>query len=208
MSVARIARSRHWVFDLDGTLTVAAHDFDAIRAELGLPAGRPILEALEDLPPAESAPLFLRLDAIELEIAREARPADGAAELLGSLRRAGADLGIATRNSRRNALETLDAAGLGGFFPVDAIVGRDEAPPKPRPDAIRHLLAAWSGDAGAAVMVGDFLFDLEAGRGAGTATVYVDPEGRFPFGHLADLRVRSLAEIAALARLDFADPLR
>ena len=43
---AQLTRRPCWIFDLDGTLTVAAHDFDAIRAELGLPQGRPILEAL------------------------------------------------------------------------------------------------------------------------------------------------------------------
>ena len=79
---------------------------------------------------------------------------------------------------------------------------------KPRPDVIHRLLEAWRGDAARTVMVGDFLFDLEAGRGAGAATVYVDPEGRFPFAHLADLSVRSLAELAASVRLDFAHPLR
>jgi len=206
--LARIARARHWVFDLDGTLTVAVHDFDAIRTELGLPAGRPILESLAELPPEESAPLAVRLDAIELEIAREARPAEGAADLLAELLRAGVDLGIATRNSLANAHETLRAAGLDGFFAPDSIVGRDEAPPKPRPDAIHRLLDGWRGATEAAVMVGDYLFDLEAGRGAGAATVYVDPSGRFPFGHLADLRVRSLAELAERVRLDFPDPLR
>ena len=35
----------HWLFDMDGTLTIAMHDFDAMRAELGLPVGVPILEA-------------------------------------------------------------------------------------------------------------------------------------------------------------------
>lgn len=208
MSLARVARARHWVFDLDGTLTVAVHDFDAIRAELGLPAGRPILEALAEMPPGEAAPLVVRLDAIELEIARRAEPAPGAADLLDRLRRAGADLGIVTRNSLPNAIETLRAAGLDGFFDAGLVLGRDEAPPKPRPDAIHRLLAGWRGEADAAVMVGDFLFDLEAGRAAGTATVYVDPEGRFPFGHLADVQVRSLGELAGAARLDFADPLR
>ena len=40
------------IFDLDGTLTVPALDFDAIRAEIGLPPG-PILESLERLSQAE-----------------------------------------------------------------------------------------------------------------------------------------------------------
>ncbi|HCR31850.1 MAG TPA: HAD family hydrolase, partial [Stenotrophomonas sp.] len=28
---------RHWVFDMDGTLTVAMHDFERIKRELGIP---------------------------------------------------------------------------------------------------------------------------------------------------------------------------
>ena len=28
---------RHWVFDMDGTLTVAVHDFPAIKRALGIP---------------------------------------------------------------------------------------------------------------------------------------------------------------------------
>ena len=32
-----LTRHLAWVFDLDGTLTVHQHDFDAIRAELGIP---------------------------------------------------------------------------------------------------------------------------------------------------------------------------
>ena len=37
---------RVWIFDLDGTLTLPAHDFDRIRAELGLRPVWPILEQL------------------------------------------------------------------------------------------------------------------------------------------------------------------
>ena len=37
---------KYWIFDLDGTLTVAVHDFTATRRELDLPPGKPILEEL------------------------------------------------------------------------------------------------------------------------------------------------------------------
>ncbi|RMH01984.1 MAG: HAD family hydrolase, partial [Planctomycetota bacterium] len=47
------------------------------------------------------------------------------------------------------------------------------------------------------VMVGDFRFDLEAGRAAGCLTVHVDPAGAFPWPELADLKVRGLAELLA-----------
>jgi len=193
-----LARRAHWIFDMDGTLTVAVHDFDAIRTELGMPAGRPILEELAKLPEREARALFLRLEAIELELARAARAAAGALELLGALHARGARLGILTRNSLANARETLRAAGLERYFDDAFIVGREAAAPKPDPAGIHHLLGAWRAAPQQAVMVGDYRYDLLAGRAAGTATVYVDTRGEFPFAEHADLAVRSLAELTAL----------
>jgi phosphoglycolate phosphatase-like HAD superfamily hydrolase len=47
-------------------------------------------------------------------------------------------------------------------------------------------------------MVGDYVFDLEAGRRAGSATVYLDPTGEFPWQDRADLPITTLAEITAM----------
>jgi HAD superfamily hydrolase (TIGR01509 family) len=189
---------RHWIFDMDGTLTVAVHDFDAIRAELGLEPRKPILEQLAELPESRARELFARLDALELELARQARAAEGASHLLESLADRGARLGIVTRNSHGNALETLRFAGLEGFFAPECVLGREAAAPKPDPQGIRHLLARWNAAPGSAVMVGDYRFDLIAGRAAGTATVYVDPDGAFPFAEHADVSVDSLVALARL----------
>ena len=41
---------RNWVFDMDGTLTVAVHDFAAIRVALDIPAEHDILTHLAALP--------------------------------------------------------------------------------------------------------------------------------------------------------------
>lgn len=191
---------RHWIFDLDGTLTVAVHDFEAIRRSLGLPAGEPILEAIAALPACERPGLYRRLDALELELARAARPQPGAHALLEALRARGARLGILTRNSHANALATLDAAGLGGFFEPARVLCRQSAAPKPDPDGVVRLLGAWGAAAHTGVMVGDYLFDLLAGRAAGVATVYLDPSGAFPFREHADRSVRSLAELLPAPR--------
>ena len=189
---------RHWIFDMDGTLTVAVHDFDAIRAELGLEPKKPILEQLALLPESQARKLFARLDALELELALQARAAEGAVHLLESLVTRGAALGILTRNTRLNALETLRVAGLARFFAADCVLGREAAAPKPDPQGIRRLLARWNAAPDSAVMVGDYRFDLLAGRAAGTATVYVDPDGAFPFAEHADVSVDSLAALARL----------
>ena len=192
------AARRHWIFDMDGTLTVAVHDFAGIKRQLGLPADRPILEVLAEMPPARSAPLHEQLVAIEADLARAARPAPGAAEVLGALRDRGCRLGVLTRNTRALAGITLRAAGLWGFFAPEVVLGRLDARPKPHPDGVHLILGTWGAEASDAVMVGDYVFDVEAGRAAGCATALLDPGGRFGHPASADAVVGSLAALLAL----------
>jgi HAD superfamily hydrolase (TIGR01509 family) len=193
-----LVKRKHWIFDMDGTLTVAVHDFDAIRDALGLPQGRPILEQLAEMPADDAEPLRLRLDEIERELAQRAQAQAGAHELLTALKENGVELGILTRNSHDNALETFRVCGLAGFFKSECVMGRESCEVKPSADGIRKLLAVWNASPDDTVMVGDFLFDLLAGREAGTATVYVDPNGRFQYADKADVCVRDLWELAEL----------
>ena len=58
-----------WIFDLDGTLTLAQHDFAAIRRELGIPAEEDILDFIAARPVAERQRLTRQLDAIEHDLA-------------------------------------------------------------------------------------------------------------------------------------------
>ena len=186
-----------WIFDLDGTLTVAQHDFPAIRRELGIPADEDILEHLGTLPIAERQRLNEQLDAIELRLAQEVAPAPGAAELIRELHRRELRLGILTRNLRQVAMASLDRIGVLDCFQSQDILGRDDAPAKPAPDGIHRLLTDWQLTETEAVMVGDFRFDLEAGRAAGCHTCLVHPENSWP--ELTDLHVPDCH--ALLARL-------
>jgi HAD superfamily hydrolase (TIGR01549 family) len=196
--MTELADKKYWVFDMDGTLTVAVHDFNAIRDELGLPQGRPILEQLAEMPEERAEPLRVRLDEIEKDLARKATSQSGAEELLLALEHRGARMGILTRNSHANALATLTACGLSRFFEPISVLGRESCQVKPSADGIRRLLAAWRAPADEAVMVGDYLFDMVAGREAGTATVYLDPSGVFEYKKHADVCVHDLLELAAV----------
>jgi HAD superfamily hydrolase (TIGR01509 family) len=169
---------RHWIFDLDGTLTVAAHDFDAMRRALDLPMGVGLLEALDALPPHEAAPRHAKLRAWEEQVASQTLPEPDARPLLEALAARGARLGIVTRNESDIAWATLDRAGFSEFFAPEHVLGRDRAAAKPDPDGIRRLLRAWGAPPDDAVMVGDYRYDLVAGRNAGVATVLVDRRGR------------------------------
>jgi HAD superfamily hydrolase (TIGR01509 family) len=187
-----------WIFDMDGTLTLSIHNFDEIKWILGLPIDQPILEALNQLPAAQAAELHKQLDALELDIAHRATAQVGAHELLTKLRSRGAQIGILTRNSKPNAQATLAACGLAEFFPSEFILSRHCCPPKPSPEGILQLLSGWNALPDRSVMVGDYVFDLEAGRRAGSATVYIDPTGEFPWQDRADLPITNLAEITAM----------
>ena len=195
MSYLSLMQKPYWVFDMDGTLTKAQHDFDAIRADLGLPEGLPILESLEKLPVEESTVLHRKLDEIELEIAHQSKPAEGAADLLEYLLKQNARIGLLTRNNETNIDVTLKAAGLRDFFQADDLLSRNCIRSKPAPDGINKLLSRWQGKSQDAVMVGDHLHDLLAGKNAQTFTVYVDQGGEFPFQDHADICIQSLSEL-------------
>ncbi|MEA5465652.1 HAD family hydrolase [Leptothoe sp. PORK10 BA2] len=190
-----LANRTCWVFDMDGTLTVSIHDFEAIRAALELPPDAPILESLRQLPPDIARVKHQQLRDIEMDFARRATAQPGAHELLELLISQGKQIAILTRNGKDIAHETLDACGLMDFFEPTLVLSRDCHAPKPEPDGILALLNTWQSAPTAAVMVGDYKFDLEAGQRAGTTTVYIDPAGEFIWSDYADYGVRSLKSI-------------
>ncbi|KZX50651.1 HAD family hydrolase [Stutzerimonas frequens] len=181
-----ITEVRHWVFDMDGTLTIAVHDFAAIRRALEIPEEDDILHHLAALPADEAAAKRAWLLEHERELAYAARPAEGARELLHALRERGCRLGVLTRNAHELALVTLQAVGMGDCFLAEDILGRDEAPPKPHPGGLLQLAERWGVAPEAMLMVGDYRFDLECARAAGARGVLVNvPHNEWP--ELADL---------------------
>jgi len=185
----------HWIFDLDGTLTVSAHDFDHIRRELGLAPETPILEALHAMPESQAAPLWESLNELEFYYAGKASVMLGASELLQKLHDGGRQLAILTRNTMPVVEQTLQTCKIDHFFPLDHILDRDSCIPKPSPDGIKRLLEFWQADVEDTVMVGDYLYDLEAGKGAGVATVHLDTRGNVDWSEFTDIRVEQLGEI-------------
>lgn len=192
-----LAAIRHWVFDMDGTLTVAVHDFVAIREALDIPAEDDILTHLAALPAEEAAAKHAWLLEHERDLAVASKAADGAVELVRELAARGCRLAILTRNARELAHVTLEAIGLADCFPVEHVLGRDEAAPKPDPDGLLQIAQAWGVAPAQMVMVGDYRFDLDCGRAAGTRTVLVNlPDNPWP--ELADWHAADCRALQAL----------
>ena len=188
---------KHWVFDMDGTLTVAVHDFAAIRRALDIPAQDDILTHLNGLPAHEAQAKHAWLLEHERELALASTPAPGAVELVHELAARGCRLGVLTRNARELAHITLEAIGLAPFFAPQDVLGRDNAAHKPDPDGLLQLARAWEVEPSQMVMVGDYRFDLDCGRAAGSKTVLVNvPENPWP--ELTDWHARDCFELRKL----------
>jgi HAD superfamily hydrolase (TIGR01509 family) len=190
----KLAAARYWVFDMDGTLTLAVHDFPAIKRALDIPEDEDILQHLAALPADEAAGKRAWLLEHERELAYAASPAPGARELLHALRDRGCRLGVLTRNAHELALVTLQAVGMGDCFASDDILGRDEAPPKPHPGGLLQLAQKWGIAPHELVMVGDYRFDLQCARAAGARGVLVNvPDNLWP--ELTDLHAHDCGEL-------------
>ncbi|WP_192980597.1 HAD family hydrolase [Pseudomonas sp. EggHat1] len=191
-----LREARHWVFDMDGTLTLAVHDFPAIKRTLGIPQEDDILHHLAALPAEEAAQKHAWLLEHERELAVASRPAPGAIELVRTLSERGCQLGILTRNAYELALLTLQAIGLDDCFATADVLGRDEAPPKPHPGGLLHLAERWSVRPRELVMVGDYRFDLECAQAAGARSVLVNmPDNPWP--ELTELHAQDCAQLLA-----------
>lgn len=194
-----IVSRKYWIFDLDGTLTLAVHDFKVIKETLGIPFDADILYYLDSLPSGESLRLHKELDRIEHDLSAQAVAASGAFELLSQLAHDDCKIGILTRNTHDVARMTLKYAGLDAFFTEPAfIIGRHDAAPKPDPEGAMQLAKHWNALPDDIVVAGDYVYDLLCGRNLGSATIHVDPTGQFRWNEYADVSVTSLRELAEI----------
>mmetsp|Transcript_11977 Transcript_11977/g.32234 ORF Transcript_11977/g.32234 Transcript_11977/m.32234 type:complete len:226 (+) Transcript_11977:321-998(+) len=166
------AALRGVVLDMDGTLTRdGAIDFRAMRAAAGVPDGSDILAHVAGLKGERRTAALSAIDAEERRGIARMELNDGCAHLLAALRAAGLKLAILTRNSDHAVTQFLDTFALRGVF--DHVVSRDTLEagrPKPAPDAVRYLCAAWALAPSQVMMVGDWVDDITAGVEAGALT--------------------------------------
>ena len=183
------------IFDLDGTLVDSRLDFDAMRHEMGLPAGVPILEGLANIPDGQVRDRMLEvLRTHELRGADESVLFEGVLEFLSHVNHVGISTAVLTRNSRETTERTLNRWGLS----FSQIVTREDAPPKPDPAGVRLIARRWGLPTHQIIVIGDYLFDLQADRRAGMRSVLFAPNETPTFANEADFILRDFREAVKL----------
>ena len=181
------------LFDMDGTLTEPRIDFARLKAELGI-GDQPILEAMARMPPARLPAAQAILDRHEDEAARLSTLNVGCRQLLSLLEAAGVATALITRNSLSSVRTVLAVHGL----PIDVLISRHCAPPKPSPEPLFEACRRLKVDPQSAWMVGDGEFDVQAGINAGCRTVWLSHRRS---RHFPETPWRTVADLPELARL-------
>lgn len=177
------------IFDLDGTLADSRLDFDLMRREMGLGPG-PLLETIATLPETRRNQCEAILHRHESEGAERATLLPGAREWIDWLDEQRIPRAIFTRNSRSMTHATLHRCRV----QFADVVAREDAPPKPDPTGILQLCKKWDVKPSETLVVGDYLYDIQAARGAGARAALVQGSRRFDFASQADFVWLDLCE--------------
>ena len=176
------------IFDLDNTLVDSSLDFARIKREIG--TDQPILEHRATVDEAEQRRIDEILDRHESASAETCALLEGARELLGFLEARGIRTALLTRNSRKAVRTVLTRHGLR----FDSVLSREDGPPKPSPEPVLRICDELNVCPRDCIMVGDYLFDIQAGQAAGTRTMLLDGPNRGRFEIAADYEVADLGE--------------
>ena len=208
MPIQKPFRIKAVLFDFDGTLTCpGALNFLVIKEALGCPLQDPVLEFIDGIfDPDKKSKAMAALDQFELEAAKKSEPNEGAEEIVSYLKSKGLFLGIISRNSHNSILRALENFNHICREHFDIIISRDDPiRPKPSGDGILSAASYLGVKPEEILVVGDFIFDIEAGNRAGAITVFLDTKN-VSKPVKSDFLITQLAELKDIARMGLVIP--
>lgn len=174
------------VFDIDGTLldttefiyqsfehTLKTHDLPSLtRDEIHSHMGHALPDMYVSIAPSHSnhADLVETHRSFQEQNLHLSTPFLHTLETLMALKEKGIKLSAVTNRSKRTSVSTLKNAGLDHLFEM-VVSAEDVTVAKPHPEGLLRVLKHMQVKPDEALMVGDTLADVEAGRAAGVKTV-------------------------------------
>ncbi len=176
MVIKQTPTIRGILFDFDGTLTQPGSlDFLTLKKALGCPTDVTVLEFIQNLSSQEEQEkAFHVLDHFESDASKASQSNPGAEELVRYVQSKNLPIGIISRNRLGSILRALENFKSVTASDFRVIVSRDDqVPVKPDPAGICLAARKMGVQVEEMLIVGDFFFDIEAGRRAGAVTVFL-----------------------------------
>ncbi|KPZ58243.1 MULTISPECIES: HAD family hydrolase [Pseudoalteromonas] len=183
------------IFDLDGTLVSSELDFSLIKAQIGCPCEKDLLDYIAQLPSP-----YMREEAMnivhqhELQDAQFATILPGVTEAVNALKAKNIPMAIVTRNFDKAAAIKLQNNPL----PIETVLTRSDAPAKPDPSALNAIATLWNISASNLLYVGDFLYDIQAAHNANMRACLYAPNMVPVYADQADYVLRDFIELVTL----------
>ncbi|MCP4977428.1 MAG: HAD family hydrolase [Maribacter sp.] len=178
------------IFDMDGTITKPKVDFAAVEREIEKKFGF-VLDNSEGSSPEARAKAMERFDQVETQAALESELNDGVHELLDHISQKRLKTAILTRNCRKSVDVVLNKHNLH----FEYVISRDDARPKPAPDAIFLLSKMMNIHTDNLLMVGDYKYDIICGKAAGAKTALLRYKKKLEMEVTPDFEIDNLEEI-------------
>ncbi|MFT6787171.1 MAG: HAD superfamily hydrolase (TIGR01509 family) [Pseudoalteromonas rhizosphaerae] len=183
------------IFDLDGTLVSSELDFTLIKAQVGCPDELDLLSFIDGLPSP-----YMREEAMnivhqhELIDAQHATLLPGVAQAIACLKEQAIPMAIVTRNYDRATALKLKNNPL----PIQTVLTRSDAPPKPDPSALNAIATLWGIDQQHILYVGDYLYDIQAAHNANMRACLYAPSDVPAYADQADYILHHFSELPNL----------
>jgi len=192
------------LFDFDGTLTrPGAIDFALIREQIGCPADTAVLEFIRNLSDDSLRRKALaEVDVQEIAAAAEATPNSGAECIIEELKTTGVKLGVISRNTRTAIERSLVNFKFTDIDSFDLVISRDDPLlPKPDPDGILYASDYLGIPCEEILVVGDFVFDIDAGNRAGALSAFITNGENAEIPEGSDFTIHCLADLLPIVQM-------
>ncbi|KNC65979.1 HAD family hydrolase [Pseudoalteromonas ardens] len=180
------------IFDLDGTLVTSSLDFALIKAQVGCDRDADLLDFVESLPsPYMREEAMALIHQHEMQDAQHAELIPGVVDTVSFFKSIGIPMAIVTRNYSKAAQLKLERCGL----ELDYMLTREDALPKPDPQALHMVADSWSLPYQHCVYVGDYKYDIEAAQRASMHACLFAPVGLPDYAQQADIIIERFVDL-------------
>jgi len=174
MTIKHPAYAGVFILDWDGVLAETRLNFAPLRQKYFEGKFVPLLETAAALPAPLRAEVEAEIYRIEMEGAERAAAVDGAKDLIAWLAETRKPWAVVSRNCRDSILLAAERCGIA--LP-SVVLSREDPHVKPAAEALALAAERIGAKLSDCVMVGDFVYDLQAARNAGIPFVLVKAAG-------------------------------